>query len=365
MKNSVKDRKMDANKDDTINREKRLTPGAVRVMEMIIQDLTAPGCHNRIHGTRACLRAARVIENCFISMGLEKLPRYNKFSLATPPWSLLGRNVFGILASKRNVPGPGVILVVAHHDLFKPKGFNKRTPFLGADAGMRQSRPKCNIFGQARRPAPTKACRGDSLWSPGSKKFDFDAALGADDNASGVALMCAAAADLKERNPDLGQQVVFLSTTGEEKKWIGAKWAVTQLRKAGLSPISVVVIDMVGRLHHEKIYIGGVGTSPQLASVVKQLSGKNNLEIIAVDGPAWAGEEKIFYESGFPSLFVTTGRHEDYHTANDLPDRLNFPGMIWIGALVLELLEDIANVQGKFELQHTKLTPPIYQEQVR
>jgi hypothetical protein len=42
---------------------------------------------------------------------------------------------------------------------------------------MRQSRPNCKIFGQARRPAPTKACRGESLWSPGSKKFDFDAAL--------------------------------------------------------------------------------------------------------------------------------------------------------------------------------------------
>ncbi len=27
---------------------------------------------------------------------------------------------------------------------------------------MRQSRPKCKIFGQARRPAPTEACRGDS-----------------------------------------------------------------------------------------------------------------------------------------------------------------------------------------------------------
>jgi len=42
---------------------------------------------------------------------------------------------------------------------------------------MRQSRPNCKISGQARRPAPTKACRGDSLWSPGSKKIDFDAAL--------------------------------------------------------------------------------------------------------------------------------------------------------------------------------------------
>jgi len=44
---------------------------------------------------------------------------------------------------------------------------------------MRQSRQNCKIFGQARRPAPTKACRGDSLWSPGFKKFDFDAALAA------------------------------------------------------------------------------------------------------------------------------------------------------------------------------------------
>ncbi len=45
------------------------------------------------------------------------------------------------------------------------------------EAGMRQSHPKCNILGQARRPAPTKACRGDSLWSPGSTKFDFNVAL--------------------------------------------------------------------------------------------------------------------------------------------------------------------------------------------
>ena len=42
---------------------------------------------------------------------------------------------------------------------------------------MRQSRAKCNIFGQARRPAPTRACRGDSPWSPGFKKIDFDAVL--------------------------------------------------------------------------------------------------------------------------------------------------------------------------------------------
>ena len=42
---------------------------------------------------------------------------------------------------------------------------------------MRQSRSKCNIFGQARRPAPTKTCRGDPLWSPGSSKTDFDLAL--------------------------------------------------------------------------------------------------------------------------------------------------------------------------------------------
>jgi hypothetical protein len=34
------------------------------------------------------------------------------------------------------------------------------------------------ISGQARRPAPTKARRGDPLWSPGSTRFDFDASLG-------------------------------------------------------------------------------------------------------------------------------------------------------------------------------------------
>jgi hypothetical protein len=54
--------------------------------------------------------------------------------------------------------------------------FFKKRP-RSPKAGLRQSRQNCKIFGQARRPAPTKACRGDSLWSPGFKKFDFDAAL--------------------------------------------------------------------------------------------------------------------------------------------------------------------------------------------
>jgi len=45
------------------------------------------------------------------------------------------------------------------------------------EAGMRQNRPNRKIFGQAQRPAPTIACRGDSLWSPRSKEFDFDAVL--------------------------------------------------------------------------------------------------------------------------------------------------------------------------------------------
>jgi hypothetical protein len=34
------------------------------------------------------------------------------------------------------------------------------------ESEMRQCPPKCKIFGQAQRPAPTKACRGDPLWSP-------------------------------------------------------------------------------------------------------------------------------------------------------------------------------------------------------
>jgi hypothetical protein len=40
-------------------------------------------------------------------------------------------------------------------------------------AGMHQNRSKCNISRQARRPAPTIACRGDSLWSPVSYDIIF------------------------------------------------------------------------------------------------------------------------------------------------------------------------------------------------
>jgi hypothetical protein len=62
------------------------------------------------------------------------------------------------------------------------KEISKSPPFPSINHGKtfaqnRGEKDCSNIFGQARRPAPTKACRGDSLWSPVSPKYDFDAVL--------------------------------------------------------------------------------------------------------------------------------------------------------------------------------------------
>ena len=60
-----------------------------------------------------------------------------------------------------------ILLINDEPDLLEPCQFLlKNQEFKVLTAGMRQCLPKCNIYGQARRPAPTKTFRGDSLWSP-------------------------------------------------------------------------------------------------------------------------------------------------------------------------------------------------------
>ena len=52
---------------------------------------------------------------------------------------------------------------------------NRIIRMVGAgSAGMRQRRSKCKVLGRARKPSPTRVCRGNSLWSPLYTKFDFD-----------------------------------------------------------------------------------------------------------------------------------------------------------------------------------------------
>ena len=50
-----------------------------------------------------------------------------------------------------------------------------------------------------------------------------------------------------------------------------------------------------------------------------------------------------FLNTGVPAVWVHTGLHPDYHTANDDADRINYPKMEKIGRMVYQASWDLAN----------------------
>jgi Zn-dependent M28 family amino/carboxypeptidase len=54
-----------------------------------------------------------------------------------------------------------------------------------------------------------------------------------------------------------------------------------------------------------------------------------------------------FLQHGVPGVWFHTGLHPDYHTANDRPEKINYPKMEKIARLVHQASWELANAPGR------------------
>ncbi len=177
---------------------------------------------------------------------------------------------------------------------------------------------------------------------------------GADDNASGVALMLQLAQRLKESNERSElNNYLFIAFSGEEKGLWGSNYFCKNAT-VDLKDINYMLnFDMVGRLDEEKgIAINGVGTNTFWE---KNLAAANEEELKLVLGQSGVGpsDHTSFYLMDIPVLHFFTGQHEDYHKPDDDIDKINFEGILSISDLVLSLIQQ-TNRERKLEFIKTK-----------
>lgn len=173
---------------------------------------------------------------------------------------------------------------------------------------------------------------------------------GADDNASGVAIMLALADYFSEKEMD--NNILFLAFSGEEKGLWGSNFFVDN-SPLELEDINFMInLDMVGRLGEEKkMAVYGTGTSPiwnkKLESTKSQFSFNMSESGI---GPS---DHTSFYLEDIPVLMFFTGQHEDYHRPSDDVDKVNFEGMQELFEYLIVLIDDIDD-EGKIKFTKTK-----------
>jgi hypothetical protein len=162
---------------------------------------------------------------------------------------------------------------------------------------------------------------------------------GADDNASGVAVMLELARRFAARQAPPRRRLVFIAFSAEESGEIGSRYYAS---KQPLFPIrntvAMINFDMVGRLRSDELGIAGNKSAGEFDALLAGAGNQFPLKL-RLGGPEYPDDSDhgSFARIGVPILYFCTGSHEDRHTPADTADKINYPGM----ANVVDLCEAV------------------------
>ncbi len=177
---------------------------------------------------------------------------------------------------------------------------------------------------------------------------------GADDNASGVALMLELAEKFALSRGSHKRSIICIAFTGEEKGMLGSRYFVENPGIDLKSVNAMLNLDMVGRLQETKtIQVGGVGTADGLRELVTSLTDTNMIKLTLTDEGYGPSDHSSFYGKNIPVLFYTTGAHIDYHTPADTYDKINYQGIVSISSLIYKVAEKLSSSPERLKFRES------------
>jgi hypothetical protein len=168
---------------------------------------------------------------------------------------------------------------------------------------------------------------------------------GADDNASGTALvleLAAAFAEEREANPKAFRRGVIVALwSGEEMGLIGSSYFAENPPVPLENVIAYVNFDMVGRLRENKLTIQGVGSSSVWSGSLEKRNIAAGFNLTLQGDPYLPTDASAFYPKGIPVLSFFTGVHDDYNKPSDDPQTLEYDDMVRIAKFARAIIEDL------------------------
>ena len=165
---------------------------------------------------------------------------------------------------------------------------------------------------------------------------------GADDNASGVAVLLELARTLgKTMEP--ARSVVFAAFTAEEAGLLGARHYVKNMHSY---PVGKVMgnlnIDTVGRLGDNKLLVLGSTSASEWKFIFMGASFVTGVQTEMPTQDIDSSDQVAFMEAGVPAVQFFSGASPDYHQPTDTMDKLDFNGLVKVAAIVREGVEYLA-----------------------
>ncbi len=232
--------------------------------------------------------------------GLDKGKHPAKLTVALDPVRTKTANLVGLIRAGAAVKQPGVVVIGAHMDHLGMGGPNALDPQVN------------------------------------------DVHNGADDNASGVAVLLEVARDLAARKATLARDVYIVAFSAEEMGDLGS-FHYTKNLPTKDPIVAMLNLDMVGRMRMSQLHVNGGDSAKEWKEIVTPACKTARVECTVTGSGYGPSDHMPFYVAGIPVLFFFTGNHLDYHTAKDDASKINAIGAAKIAAITTEVASSVAN----------------------
>jgi aminopeptidase N len=182
---------------------------------------------------------------------------------------------------------------------------------------------------------------------------------GADDNASGVAVLLelARASAAGEKPP---RTILFIAVTGEEAGRLGSKYYVDHPVRPLAGVEGVINLDTVGRLGTGRVSALGTGSAAEWPHIFRGASFVTGVESRNVAESVEASDQVSFTEKGVPAVQIFTAATADYHRPSDTPDKIDVAGLVKVATWVREGLVYLAERPDPLTNQLKPATVPAH-----
>jgi len=166
---------------------------------------------------------------------------------------------------------------------------------------------------------------------------------GADDNASGVAVMLALAKNMaKSFKPK--RSIVFVAFSAEEAGRLGSRYYVQHSDPYPADKmIAMLNLDTVGRLANNDITVFGTGTASEWKHIFRGTGFVTGYNVKNVKDDAGFSDQKSFHEVGVPAVQFFGSVHADFHRPSDTVKKIDAAGLIKMVTVLKETAAYLAD----------------------
>jgi hypothetical protein len=158
---------------------------------------------------------------------------------------------------------------------------------------------------------------------------------GADDNASGVAVMLELAKALASgERPQ--RTLVFVAFAGEEAGMLGSRHYVDHAAFPLEKTMGVINLDTVGRLGDRKLSVLATGSASEWQHIFRGAGFVTGVEGRMIPDALASSDQESFIDRGVPAVQLFTEPHADYHRPGDTADKVDGAGLVKVATYVKE-----------------------------